>query len=171
MLPLILLLLSFKSLHHQKLLAEHLRIGLSGIQITPGVSGIALGQVAKVVPEIGGRILNLGLGRNRHLRALELLSSLRSLRHRRHAGADTSRGHADLFIRDRIRAILTEELAGVIGQHVGIGQDGLISFVLIRQLLQQGDGLHQLLVGLDQRILKTAGIFVENTGGIRTEVI
>ena len=70
-----------------------------------------------------------------------------------------------------MRTVLAKELTGVVGEDVGISQDGFISLVLIGELLKQFTGLDQLLVGLDEGILNVAGIIVKNLGNIRTEVV
>jgi len=84
---------------------------------------------------------------------------------------DALRGHGDSLIGDRVRAVLAEELTGVVGKHVGVSQDGFISLVLIGELLKKFTSLDELLVGLDQSILNLAGIVVQNLGDIRTEVV
>lgn len=77
----------------------------------------------------------------------------------------------NLLVGDRVRTVLTEELTGVIGEHVRIGQDGLISFVLIGEFLKKIDGFDQLIVGGDQRVLELTSVVVEDSGNVRTEMV
>ena len=110
------------SLHYQELVTEHLRILRSGVQIAPGVSRVAIGQVAEAVPEVTSVGLSLGLGRNGHLRALRgdllrnsglLLELLTNGLHLRSGG----------LVSNRVGAILAEELTGVVGKNVRVSQD------------------------------------------------
>jgi hypothetical protein len=132
----------WRSLHDQKLVPEDLRILLGRVQITPGVLGVTVGNVAEVVPEIASVGGLLGLGRNGHRRTLrshglllQLLTNLNALR-----GLCISRG----LIGDRVRAILTEELTGVISEDVGIRQNRFISSVLIRESFEQSNSFVKL---------------------------
>ena len=75
------------------------------------------------------------------------------------------------LVSNRVRAILAEELTGVVGKDVRVSQDGLIGLVLVRELLKQFTSLDQLLVGLDEGILDVTGILVNDRSGIRAEVI
>ena len=109
----------------------------------------------------------MGLRGNGHLGALRSHRALELLTHGLSLGTSIS----NLLIRDWIRTVLAEELAGVISENVRISQDGLISFVLIRQLLKEIDGFNQLAVGGDQRILKLTGVVVEDGGNVRTEIV
>ena len=177
MLPLILRLLSLGksgyfrlSLHHQQFLTEHFRVLLGSVQIAPGVGGVTLSQGAEAVPEINGITLSLGLRGNRHFRALGSNRTLELLTHGLSLSLLRS-GVTDLFIGDRVGAVLAEELTGVISEHVGVGQDGLVSFVLIRQFLKQIDGFDQLIVGGDQSVFELASIVVKDRRNIRTEII
>jgi len=52
---------------------------------------------------------------------------------------------ANFRIGNRIRTVLAEELTGVVGEDIGIGQNGFISLVLIRELLKEADGLLETL--------------------------
>ena len=70
-----------------------------------------------------------------------------------------------------MRAILAEELTGVVGKDVRVSQDGLIGLVLVGELLKQFTSLDQLLVGLDQSILNITSVLVDDRSGIRAEVI
>ena len=77
----------------------------------------------------------------------------------------------DLLIGDRMRTVLTEELTGVVSKDVRISQDGLISFVLIGQFLEQFTSLDKLLIGLNQSVLDVTGVLVDDRCSIRAEVI
>ena len=158
------------SLHNQELVTEHLRVLRSGVQIAPGIGGVTVGQVAEAVPEFTSVGLSLGLGRDRHLRALRgdllrssglLLELLTNGLHLRSGG----------LVSNRVGAVLAEELTGVVGKDVRVSQDGLIGLVLVGELLKQFTSLDQLLVGLDEGILDVTGILVDDRSGIRAEVI
>ena len=170
MLPLILqlVIVTYKSLHHQELLTEHLRAGLSSIQITPGVSRVAISQGTEAIPEISWVALGLGLRRNRHFRTLGSDRTLELLTNGLHL---TLAGVTNLFIGDRIRAVLTEELTGVISKNIRISQDGLISLMLMSQFLKKADSFNQLLVGLDQIIFQLTRIIIQDSGSIRAKMI
>ena len=77
----------------------------------------------------------------------------------------------DLLIGDRMRTVLTKELTGVVSKDVRISQDGLISFVLIGQFLEQFTSLDELLIGLNQSVLDVTGVLVDDRCSIRAEVI
>jgi len=109
----------------------------------------------------------LRLGRNGHFGALRSHGALELLTNCLSLGTSV----ANLLIGDGIGAILTEELTGVISEHVRISQDRLISFVLIREFLKEADSFHQLVVGGDQRILKLTSVVVEDGRNIRTEMV
>ena len=158
----------WRSLHNQELVTEHLRVLSCSVQIAPSVGGVAVGQVAEAVPEVASVGRSLGLGRDRHLRALRsdlLRLLLLELLTNGHALGSCG------FVSHGVGAIRTEELTGVISENVRIGQDGLVGAVLVRQLLEELTSLDQLLIGLDQRILNITGILVDDRSGIRAEVI
>ena len=75
------------------------------------------------------------------------------------------------LIGNRIGAVFTEELTGVIGKDVRIREDLFVSTVLLRHLLKQIDGLDELFVRRDQRVFNLTGVVVEDSRSISTEVI
>ena len=93
---------------------------------------------------------------------LQLLTNLHALR-----SLCISRG----LIGDRVRTILTEELTGVISKHIRIGQNLLISTMLISQFLKKTNSLLELLIILNEVIFQVAAVLIQDGRSISTEVI
>ena len=83
--------------------------------------------MAEAIPEINGITLLLGLRGDGHLRTLRSHRPLILLANCLHLRITITH----FLVRHGIRAVLTEELASVIGKNIRISQNGLISTMLV----------------------------------------